>query len=105
MHVTDYLAHITETMDQISTIADAIIKQDAAPEKNMNENTDITDLTKKFRILNSTTSLLQIAMQEEISSVIGTSNKADGQSSLSEFFKNILRHAEALKSTTLEQGT
>ena len=71
----------------------------------MNENTDITDLTKKFRILNSTTSMLQIAMQEEISSIIGTSNNTDGQSSLSEFFKNILRHAEALKSTTLEQGT
>jgi len=103
-HVNDYLAHINDTMDQISTIANAIIELDTAPEKNMNENTDITELTKKFRILNSTTSLLQIAMQEEISSVIGTSNNANAQSSLSEFFKNILRHAEALKSIALEQG-
>ena len=71
----------------------------------MNENTDITELTEKFRILNSTTSLLQIAMQEEISSIIGTSNNTDAQSSLSEFFKNILRHSDALKSIALEQGT
>ena len=105
MHVTDYLAHITETMDQISTIADAIIKQDTAPEKNMSKNTDITELTEKFRILNSTTSLLQIAMQEEISSVIGTSNNTNAKASLSEFFKNILRHSDALKSIALEQGT
>ena len=33
MHVKDYLAHINDTMDQIGTIADAIIKQDTATEK------------------------------------------------------------------------
>jgi len=103
-HVNDYLAHIADTMDQISTIAKAIIKLDTAPEINMNEDTDIAELIEKFRCLNGTTSLLQIAMQEEISSVIGTSNKTNAQSSLSEFFKNILRHAEALKSIALEQG-
>ena len=70
----------------------------------MNEDTDIAELIGKFRCLNGTTSLLQIAMQEEISSVIGTSNNTNAQSSLSEFFKNILRHAEALKSIALEQG-
>ena len=36
-HVKDYLAHINDTMDQISTIADAIIKLDTAPETNVNE--------------------------------------------------------------------
>jgi hypothetical protein len=43
-------------------------------------------------------------MQEEISSVIGTSNNTDGVSSLSKFFKTILRHTEALKAITREHG-
>jgi len=103
-HVNHYLAHIADTMDKISAIAKKIIKLDTAPEKNMNEDKDIAELIEKFRILNSTTSLLQIAMQEEISSVIGTSNNANAQSSLSEFFKNILRHAEALKLIVPQKG-
>ena len=103
-HVTGYLSHISDKMSQIANIADAIIKLDKAPETNVNEETDITELIEKFRCLNGTTSLLQIAMQEEISSVIGTSNKTNAQSSLSEFFKKILRHAEALKSIAVEQG-
>ena len=92
-------------MSQIATIADAIIKLDSAPETILNKDADITELVEKFRCLNGTTSLLQIAMQEEISSVIGTSNNNDGQSSLSKFFTNILRQAEALNSIALEQGT
>ena len=103
-HVKDYLAHISDTMDQITTIANAIIKLDTATEKNAAENTEITELVQKFRCLSDTTSLLQIAMQEEISSVIGTSNHTNDHASLSEFFKSILRHADALKSIVLEQG-
>ena len=104
-HVKDYFAQISDKMSQIATIAAAIIKLDSAPETNLNKDTDIAELVEKFRCLNGTTSLLQIAMQEEISSVIGTSNNNDGQSSLSKFFTNILRHAEALNSIALEQGT
>ena len=103
-HVTDYLAHISDKMSQIASIADAIIKLDTAPEINLNKDADIVELVEKFRSLNDTTSLLQIAMQEEISSVIGTTNNNDGQSSLSSFFTNIRRHAEALKSMAREQG-
>ena len=101
-HVTDYLAHISDTMVQISTIADAIIKLDSAPETSLNKEADIAEWLEKFRCLNGTTSLLQIAMQEEISSVIGTSINNDGQSSLSKFFTNIRRHADALKSIAHE---
>ena len=104
-HVTDYLAQIGETMDQITTIANTVIKLDTATEKAAGEDIEITELLEKFRCLNDTTSLLQIAMQEEISSVIGTSNNTYGHSSLSEFFKNILRHTKALKSITLKQDT
>jgi hypothetical protein len=104
-HVNDYLAHINDTMDQISTIANAIIKLDTAPKTNVDKDKDIVELIEKFRFLNGTTSLLQIAMQEEISSVIGTSNNANAQSSLSEFFQNIIRHAQDLKSIVLKQGT
>ena len=103
-HVTDYLAQISDKMSQIASIADAIIKLDTAPETNLNKDADIAELVEKFRCLNGTTSLLQIAMQEEISSVIGTSINNDGQSSLSKFFTNIRRHADALKSLAREQG-
>lgn len=102
--VTDYLDQVSQTMDQITTIANTIIKLDAATEKNASEDTEITKLLTKFRYLNGTTSLLQVAMQEEISSVIGTSNNTHGRTSLSEFFKNILRHTETLKSISSEQG-
>ena len=103
-HVTDYLAQVSDTMEQITTIANTIIKLDTTIERNADEGTKITELLNNFRCLNSTTSLLQIAMQEEISSVIGTSNHTKGYSRLSEFFENVLRHAEALKSITREHG-
>ena len=92
-------------MDQITTVANAIIKLDETTEKNVNEDRNVAELVEKFRSLHSRTCLLQVAMQKEISSVIGTSNNTDGHSSLSEFFKNILRHSDALKSIALEQGT
>jgi hypothetical protein len=104
-HVTDYLAQVGETMDQITTIANTIIKLDTTTEKNADDDKVINEMLQEFRFLNGTTSLLQIAMQEEISSVIGTSNSSYGHSSLSEFFTNIVRHAEALKSVTYKQGT
>ena len=72
--------------------------------KNVDEHTNITELLKKFECLSGTTSLLQIAMQEEISSVIGTSNSTCGHSNLSDFFKNVLRHTEALKSIISKQS-
>ena len=65
---------ISDTMDQIITLANAIIKLDTAPTTNLNETTDISEFIEKFRFLNDTTSFLQVSMQEEISSVIGTSN-------------------------------
>ena len=104
-HVNDYLDHISNTMDQIITIADAIIKLDTAPSTDPKEDTDIAELIEKFRCLNGVTSLLQISMQEEISSVNGTSKDAHVQSNLSGFFKNIRRHAETLRSFALQQGT
>jgi len=103
-HVKDYLAHVIDTMDQITTVANAIIKLDETTEKNVNEDRNVAELVEKFRSLHSRTCLLQVAMQKEISSVIGTSNNTDGHSSLSEFFKNILRHAQSLKSIAIEQG-
>ena len=102
--VTDYLAQVSETMNQITTIANTIITLDTATEKNVDEHTNITELLKKFECLSGTTSLLQIAMQEEISSVIGTSNSTCGHSNLSDFFKNVLRHTEALKSIISNQS-
>ncbi|WP_443645117.1 motility associated factor glycosyltransferase family protein [Candidatus Ponderosibacter sp. Uisw_141_02] len=103
-HVTNYLSQVSETMDRITTIANTIIKLDTATEKKENQDTEIDEMLQKFRCLNSTTPLLQIAMQEEISSVIGTANHMRDHSNLSEFFKNILRHATVLKSIAIEHG-
>ena len=102
--VTDYLAQITNTMDQIIAIATEIIKLERAAEKKVRNNADIAKLIEKFRCLNSTTSLLQISMQEEISSVIGTSNLRLNQSSMSQFFETAIRHAKALKSISVKKG-
>ena len=100
-HLADYLAHISDTMDEITTIANAIIKLDKAPKKSLDEDRALAELVEKFRFLNSTTSLLQVAMQEEISSVIGTSSDNCRDSSLSGFFREVLRHTETLKSIAL----
>jgi hypothetical protein len=88
-------------MDEITTIANAIIKLDKAPKKSLDEDRALAELVEKFRFLNSTTSLLQVAMQEEISSVIGTSSDNCRDSSLSGFFREVLRHTETLKSIAL----
>ena len=85
-HVYDYLAQINDTMDQIIIIANAIIQLHTASKLNASEETNMAELMEKFRCLNSTTSLLQIAMQEEISSVIGTSSARQSQSSVAQFF-------------------
>ncbi|XDZ70241.1 motility associated factor glycosyltransferase family protein [Alphaproteobacteria bacterium LSUCC0744] len=97
-HVADYLVRMRETMDQITKIANRIIKLDATTKRNTGEDAELTNLLSKFRSLNSKTSLLQIAMQETISSVIGTSTNIDENKSFAEFFKIILQQAEALRS-------
>jgi len=104
-NVADYLSQISVTMDQITTIAKRIIKLDAKTERNADEDRELAESLRKFRCLNSTTSVLQIAMQEEISSVLGTSNQIGNNLSLSEFFNSVRRHAESLKSIAIEQSS
>ena len=103
-NVADYLSQISVTMDQITTIAKRIIKLDAKTERNADEDRELAESLRKFRFLNSTTSVLQIAMQEEISSILGTSNQIGNNLSLSEFFNSVSRHAESLKSIAIEQS-
>jgi hypothetical protein len=102
--VADYLAQISATMGEITAIANRVVKLAATTERKTNEDTELSELLTKFRHLNSTTSLLQIAMQKEISSVLGTTKNSDSRSSLSEFFKKALQHAQVLKSIAIEAG-
>ena len=70
-HVNNSIAPINDTMDQINTIADAIIKLDTAAGTNVNEDTDVAELIEVS--LSEWHNIIE--MMRKISSVIGTSNK------------------------------
>lgn len=103
--VRDYKAQLSKILDQISSIANKIIELDTATAKKADNDAAIAALLNKFQNLNGKTSLLQIAMQEEISSVIGTSRNTKERRRLSDFFEKLLRHCEILKSVAGEQNS
>jgi len=87
-------------MDRISKIAEMIIKLDVKPEKNRSLDKKIKKMIQKFQDLNNRTSLLQIAMQEGISRVIGTSRTTEPVDTYSQFFAKIKDTASTLKSAS-----
>lgn len=98
--IKSYLSDFYGTMDRISKIAEMIIKLDAKPEKNRNLDKKVKRMIQKFQDLNNRTSLLQIAMQEGISKVIGTSRTTEPVDTYSQFFAKIKDTASALKSAS-----
>jgi hypothetical protein len=95
--MTSYLRSIHDTMGRISTIADMIIKLDGQPEKTRGLDKKMKKIIQKFQELNNSTSLLQIAMQEGIAKVIGTSRTTETVDSYSQFFEKIKDNASLLK--------
>ena len=77
--------------------ANQVIKLDNKPEKNRGLQKKIQKTIQKFQALNNQTSLVQIAMQDNIAAVIGTSEKAQKIGTHAEFFKQIKNCSAALQ--------
>jgi hypothetical protein len=92
-----YSRGIHKTMGEIISLADMIIKLDNKPKKNRGLDKKIKKLIDKFKNLNNSTSLLQMAMQEAIARVIGTSRDTKTVDSYAQFFKKIKDNAAVLK--------
>ena len=93
----NYLQTIHDTMTRISAIADTIIKLDNQPARTSGINKKMRKMIQKFQNLNNSTSLLQIAMQDSIADVIGTSRKIETVSSYTQYFTKVKDTASALQ--------
>ena len=92
-----YLQEISNLLDRMIIAANQIIKLDKKPEKNRGLQKKIQKTIQKFQALNDETSLVQIAMQNNISQVIGTSEKAQKVGTHAEFFDAARQSSLALK--------
>ena len=95
-----YLGRITDKMDRILTLADMLIKLDNKTEKNRGIDKKIKKIMQRFKELNNSTSLLEIAMQDGIAQVIGTSRTVETVDSYAQFFTKVRANATALKAAT-----
>ena len=75
-----------------------IIKLDQQTRRTKGLEKKIQKTVQKFQKLNDECSLLQIAMQENIAKVIGTSKSTQHVDSHAEFFQKIKKNAIAIKS-------
>ncbi|MDA8536970.1 DUF115 domain-containing protein [Alphaproteobacteria bacterium] len=95
-----YLQEFRDTMLRISRIADAIIKLDSQSEKTRGLDKKIKKMIQKFQSLNDTTSLLQIAMQDDIHKVVGTSRTVETVDTYAQFFQKVKGTALTLRDIT-----
>jgi vacuolar-type H+-ATPase subunit I/STV1 len=95
-----YLQKISNLIDRMIIAANQIIKLDKKPEKIRGVQKKIQKTVQKFQALNDETSLVQIAMQDNIAQVIGTSEKAQKIVTHADFFKKVKRCAAQLKHAT-----
>ena len=99
-----YLATISSIMASISNIADTIIKLDKQPTKTPGLDRKIKKTIQKFQKLNDSTSLLQIAMQDSIAKVIGTSRQIATVDSYTQFFEKVKNSASDLQAAARQQS-
>jgi hypothetical protein len=92
-----YLNDICETMTKISTLAKTIVKLDQQPEKTRGLDKKIRKKIDLFQRLNNRTDLLQMAMQERIAKVIGTSQSVETVETYEQFFEQIRETALTLR--------
>jgi hypothetical protein len=95
-----YSRNVHKIMTRISALADMIIKLDNKVEKTIGIQKKTRKVIQKFKQLNDTTSLLQIAMQDGIAKVIGTSRTTETVDSYAKFFVKIKETADALADAT-----
>lgn len=87
--VNEFLAKTKITFRKIIDVAGKIIQMDEKHEQTRGLRKKINKTVKKFQLLNDSTSFVQIALQNDISKVIGTSNSQQEIDTHSEFFKKI----------------
>ena len=99
--ISDYLREITTLLDRIILLANQVIKLDKKSEKNRG----LENPKNYYQIstLNDETSLVQIAMQDSIATVIGTSEKAQKVGTHAEFFEKVRHSALTLKKAANEK--
>ena len=95
-----YSRDVHEIMTRISALAEMIIKLDKKVEKNSGLRKKKNKIIHKFKEINDSTSLLQIAMQDEIAKVIGTSRAISTVDSYTQFFAKVKENADALAYAT-----
>ena len=101
-HITEdgansYLQSVYSTMTSISNLADRIIKLDKQTAKTAGLNKKLKKEIQKFQEYNDKTSLLQLAMQDSIAKVIGTSRETTTVDSYTQFFEKVKDTAMLLK--------
>jgi hypothetical protein len=98
--INAYLLKISNLLDRMNAVAEQVIKLDKKQGKNRGLQKRIQKTIQKFQTLNDETSLVQIAMQDSIAQVIGTSEKAQKIVTHADFFKKVKRCAAQLKHAT-----
>ena len=93
----NYVRRTIGTLDSMIDIASSVIKLDAQEEKTRGLNKKIQRTVTKFQSLNKTTSLMLIAMQDQISQVIGTSEKGQNVGTFAQFFEQAKKVAAELR--------
>lgn len=97
LEIENFLVELSNTMDKMINISNMIIKLDQQTRRTKGLEKKIQKTVQKFRKLNNECSLVQIAMQDNIARVIGTSNSAQHVDSYAEFFQKIRKNAIAIK--------
>ena len=95
--IASFRSEVCNTMDRIITLANHVVKLDQKSEKTRGLQKKIERAVQKFKTLNNNNSLLQIAMQDNIAKIIGTSENAQKIDTYAEFFEKINHCAKALK--------
>ena len=98
--INAYLLKISNLLDRMNAVAEQVIKLDKKQGKNRGLQKRIQKTIQKFQTLNDETSLVQIAMQDNIARVIGTSEKAQKIVTHADFFKKVKRCVAQLKHAT-----
>jgi len=93
----NYVRKTIGTLNSMIDIASSVIKLDRQKEKTRGLNKKIQRTVTKFQSLNKTTSLMLIAMQDQISQVIGTSEKGQNVGTFSQFFEQAKKAATELR--------
>ena len=92
-----YLTEIYDTMTKISKAAETVIKLDKQSKKTRGLEKKIKKTIQTFQHLNNYTDLLQMAMQERIATIIGTSHSVETVGTYTQFFEQIRETALTLR--------